>query len=283
VTRVALVTALKDQNLYGDGPPLVGAFDRLGVETEVVPWGDGTAWERFDAVLVRNTWDYIYDRPAFLGWASHVEGLTPLANSFEALTWNTDKRYLGDLADAGIPTVPTLWVEPGERSPEIPWPAFVVKPAISAGARLSARYDQAEDPDLHVRRIHRAGATAMIQPYVDAVDTTGETGTYVFGGEVSHAITKGTILRTGEPARDELSASSHDQVGPTPVDPTLAAFAQRVLAVAPPVVYARVDTAPGPDGEPLLLELEVTEPFLFLEHAPPAADAFATAVMEWMT
>jgi hypothetical protein len=63
----------------------------------------------------------------------------------------------------------------------------------------------------------------------------------------------------------------------------LARFALRVLEAAAPMLYARIDTAPGPDGQPLLLELEATEPFLFLEHAPAdAADRFVSAVTEWL-
>ena len=32
------------------------------------------------------------------------------------------------------------------------------------------------------------------------------------------------------------------------------------------LLYARVDLIPGPDGEPLLIELELTEPSLFLRQ-----------------
>ena len=123
----------------------------------------------------------------------------------------------------------------------------------------------------------------MVQPFVDAVETTGETGTYVFGGHVSHAIRKGGILTAGRPATEELDHGSHLLVGPKPVDPDLAAFASRVLAASPPVLYARVDTVPGPDGSPVLMELEIAEPYLFLEHAAPAAaDLFASAVAHWL-
>jgi hypothetical protein len=164
----------------------------------------------------------------------------------------------------------------------VPWHEFVVKPAISAGARLSARYAHGEDPELHVRRIHRTGSWAMVQPYLAGIDEHGETGTYVFGGEVSHAIAKAAILTPGTPLSDELVAASHERVGPASVDPRLAEFARRVLATLPSVLYARVDTVPGPDGDPVLLELELTEPYLFLEHDPPAADRFAQAVQRWL-
>lgn len=280
--RIALVADRQTAQLHSDGPALLAAFRAIGAEAEVVPWSDGPVWSSFDGVVVRTTWDYVLDRPAFLKWAAEVSAQTRLANSLEVLEWNTDKRYLVDLEAAGVPTVPTVWVEPGEAVPAIGWDTFVLKPSISAGARLSARHHSGDDIDEHVRRIHAGGAAAMLQPYLPSLDDEGETGTYVFGGEVSHAIRKGPALKPGQGPLDDMSAALEQSVEPSRVAPELAAFAARVLAAAPPVVYARVDTVAGPDGAPVLLELEATEPFLFLEGAPGAAERFAAAVSRWL-
>jgi glutathione synthase/RimK-type ligase-like ATP-grasp enzyme len=262
---------------------LVAAFARLGADAEIVPWGSGTDWSRFDAVVIRGTWDYVDDREGFLAWASSLG--CPVANQVDVLRWNTDKRYLGDLEGAGVPVVPTSWGA-GDGLPE---GEFVVKPAVSAGARMSARYRGRADwapAAAHVAAIEAGGDVAMVQPFVASVDTVGETGTYVFGGEVTHAIRKMGILDAGAAPSPEPTMSSVDRVGPAPVDPVLAEFALRVVAASPgPLVYARVDTVPTADGSPLLIELEATEPFLFLEHAPDpasAADRFATAVATWL-
>ena len=276
---VALTVAQHDGALHDDGPPLLAAFERIGVDAEVVPWGPGPDWDSYDGVLIRGTWDYILDRGRFLAWAASVPRL---ANTVDVLRWNTDKEYLRDFEVAGIPTVPTVWVARGDAAPAIDWDDFVIKPSISAGARLSARYRRGDDITAHVAAIHGEGSIAMIQPYLPSVDSTGETGTYVFGGKVSHAIRKGGILDPGRPPTEDLDRGSHQQVGPRPVDPALADFAKRVLEVAPPVLYARVDTVPDAEGDPLLIELEVTEPYLFLIHEPGAADRFATAVADWL-
>jgi hypothetical protein len=281
--RVALVVDKASGDLHGDGPLLMAAFRKLAVEAEIVPWGAGPDWGSFDGVLIRHTWDYIFERDSFLAWAEDVSERTRLANSAEVLRWNTDKRYLREIEAAGIPIVPTAWVAPGEDVPEVEWESFIVKPSVSAGARLSARYLRGDDIASHVERIHMSGAAAMLQPYVTTVDDEGETGTYVFGGEVSHAIRKGPVLNTIHSPRDDLSAASHQRVGPAPVEPTLAAFGLRVLQRAPAVLYARVDTVIDREGHPMLMELEVTEPFLFLEHAPEAADRFARAVSQWLS
>jgi hypothetical protein len=281
VTRIALVADRQTAELHSDGPLLLEAFAAIGIEAETRPWGNG-AWDRYDAAVVRTTWDYVFDRKAFLEWAAEVSATTRLANSLTVLEWNTDKRYLRGLEAAGIPTVPTLWVEPDHPAPQPDWDAFVVKPSVSAGARLSARHVRGDDIDEHVRRIHAEGAAAMIQPYLQSIDAEGETGTYLFGGEVSHAIRKGQALQRDRGPLDDMSAALEQSVEPAEIDPALADFARRVLALAPPLLYARVDTATGPNGETVLLELEATEPFLFLEHAPAAADRFAAAVRRWL-
>jgi hypothetical protein len=282
VTRIALVANREAPDLGGDGPWLAASFEAVGVDIEVLPWGSGPDWAAFDGVVIRTTWDYVFDRPAFLDWAGEVASRTRLANSLEVLAWNTDKRYLRDLEAAGVPIVPTVWVEAGEPVPRPEWPEFVVKPSVSAGARLSARYQRGQDVEAHVHRIHATGAAAMLQPYLPSVDAAGETGTYVFGGEVSHAIRKGQALPPAEAPVDDMSWALVQPVEPAEVDPQLTAFAHRVMEPAPPLLYARVDTAAGPDGQPLLLELEAAEPFLFLEHAPAAADHFAAAVVRWL-
>ena len=46
------------------------------------------------------------------------------------------------------------------------------------------------------------------------------------------------------------------------------------------LLYARIDMIPGLDGEPLLVELELTEPSLFLGTAPGAADRLSTAIAQ---
>jgi hypothetical protein len=261
---------------------LIDAFARLGVSTELAPWGGD--FSRFDAAVIRGAWDYILDRPAFVAWCESVP--CPLFNPSHVLRWNTDKRYLRSLAEAGVPVVPTTWSdEPGWSFPDGP---FVVKPAVSAGGRWSARYGGRADwatAAEHLRTIEAGGDVAMIQPFVSTVESVGEAGTYVFGGVPSHAIHKPSVLEAGVPAGDELNASSHVTVRGRPVDPALASFAADVLAAAPgPVAYARVDTVPDPaTGAPLLMELEVTEPYLFLARAPDpsaAADLFARAVVQ---
>jgi glutathione synthase/RimK-type ligase-like ATP-grasp enzyme len=198
------------------------------------------------------------------------------------LAWNTDKRYLGELAAAGLPIVPTAFVTPGRRA-ALPEEAFVVKPAVSAGSRDTARFAGGEDARARalVADIGATGRVAMIQPYVRSVDAHGETALLFLAGRYSHAIRKGALLVEGrEPTQDLFAA---EQIAPcTPrgaeldVATRVVAHAARRFGVLP---YARVDLVAGEDGAPLLLELELTEPSLFFAHGPADAPDRLAAVV----
>lgn len=263
-----------------DDELLVGPLKERGVEVEAAVWDDPAVdWSRFDLVVIRSTWDYHSRRADFLSWARSVPRL---CNPAPVLEWNTDKRYLRELVAAGVPVVPTEWVGPGETwAPRAGGP-IVVKPTVSAGGLDSGRYDPAEF-DLaaaHVRRLTDAGRTVMVQPYLTAVDTAGETALMFVGGGFSHAIRKGALL-TGP---DTGVAGLYRQEVITPREPSASerALAERVLDAVPfdraALLYARVDLIPDAAGEPVLLELELAEPSLFLAHADGAPARLATAI-----
>lgn len=271
-----------------DGDLLLPALERAGVTGRPVGWGTSLDAAEWDGAVIRTATDYVDDPRRFLDWCAETARRIPLANPPDVLAWNSDKRYLRDLAEAGIATVPTLWLGPGEALDHVPWGRFVVKPAISAGGRSSASY---EAPDLgaaqrHVAAITAAGGVAMVQPHLRSIDGEGEVGVYVIGGEITHAITKTGILRPGTPPPDDFSLARGQQSKPSPVGAGHAGFARTVLREVPGgperVLYARVDVARGDAGDLLLLELECIEPRLFLEHAPARADAVAAAFAAWM-
>lgn len=289
--RVAIATASDSTELHEDGPRLFTALADAGIDAEARSWGPHDGWDDVDAVIIRATWDYPQKLAEFVAWIDAVAAQTRLASPAAIIRWNTDKRYLRDLDRAGVPVIPTVWSDEAGDNLHIPaaWEEFVVKPIVSAGAALSARYsaDRRDEALAHAADIVGRGRGAMIQPYLPAVDDVGETGTYVFGGEVSHAIRKGGILVSGAAPPEGNDLASLQSVGPRPVTDEAAAFALRTVAAVPGggdrLLYARVDTVPGPDGAPLLIELEVTEPYLFLEHDDGAAERFAAATARWLS
>lgn len=279
--RLALATAIASCGLDGDLEPLRDACEAAGIAVSIVAWDDPTvSWGRFDAVLLRSPWDYMDHLPAFLAWCDRVAATTQLWNPPEVVRWNTDKRYLGDLAGRGVPVIEGHYLAPGDDPATLPdLEEFVVKPCVGAGSRDAQRYrrEDREAAIAHARRLLDAGRHVLVQPYLHAVDTDGETALLFFEGRFSHAIRKAPLLKRGKEPTRALFQEEHIQ----PREPSAAerAVAEKVLAALPfgTLAYARVDLLPSAEG-PKLLELEVTEPSVFLPYADGAADRFAAVL-----
>ena len=291
--RIAFITAIASAALDDDMPLLLDACARIGLHAEVRAWDDFTvSWARYDALVLRSPWDYHLRLPEFLRWCERVDRVTRLHNPLSIARWNTDKHYLAELGNAGMPTVPTHFVEPdAEPLPALQTflaafphtPELVVKPTVSAGSRDTQRYrrDQTFAAANHIGGLLDAGRCAMLQPYLDAVDTRGETALLYFDGIFSHAIRKAALLRPGEAPVDHTQLANAIAVRAPDMDERQVADA--VIAALhtrtdEPLLYARVDLIRDDEDQPRLLELELTEPSLFFDYVPDAADRFAAAL-----
>jgi len=250
-------------------------------------WDDEAVdWDAYDRVVLRSTWDYTGRLGAFLAWCRAV-GPARLRNSPELVAFNADKRYLAELS---APSVPTLFVAPGDALPALDG-EVVVKPSVSAGARDTGRFGPAGHAAALalVERIRASGRVALVQPYMAQVDARGETALVFVGGELSHVLHKRPVLRcegvapaTGGPLGVAEAMLEDDIVVPGTADAVQRAFASRVHAEVAArfgqPLYARVDLVADRDGAPLLLELEAIEPALYLAGAAGAPERFAAAV-----
>jgi glutathione synthase/RimK-type ligase-like ATP-grasp enzyme len=262
-------------------PPLADALAAEGIAVEVPVWDDSKVdWSRYDLVTVMYAWGYVTQREAFLAWTEAVAAVTGLVNNTAILRWNSDKTYLADLADAGVPVVSTAWVQPGEGW-DPPADDYVIKPTVASGGLGAARYRSSlrHVADDHVRRLHDAGQTVMVQPYQAGVDTAGETALVFLGGRFSHAVTKSGLLvaDAGETPR----LWEREIITPAAVTSRQRQLADTVMATVSarfgPTVYARVDVVDD-DGQLRLLEAELLEPSLFLASAEGSAQRVATAL-----
>lgn len=287
---------------FGGAPPeftdderLAAALGARGVATSRLPWDEpGAPWDEFDAVVIRSTWDYAFRRDDFVAWADAVG--ERLHNAPALVRWNSDKRYLGDLAAAGFPVVPTAYVEPGAEPPVLA-DEVVVKPSVSGGARDTGRFSEATHDRARelIAAIQAAGKVAMVQPYVASVDSAGETAIVCLDGEPVYALRKRAVLRPDEvaPLRDDPLAAAEAMYDPELVLPGEAteaelALARRLLAhVAERFgytpLYARVDLIAGDGGAPTLIELEAIEPNLYLGQVEGAAELVAAAIIRRLT
>ncbi|MGD0980941.1 MAG: hypothetical protein ABR946_05590 [Solirubrobacteraceae bacterium] len=261
------------------------AASLLGAEYRT--WDDASVdWEAFDRVVIRSTWDYTSRVSDFLSWC-HSVGSKRLRNDPDLVAFNADKRYLGRLA---TPTVPTVYVAPGDALPRLDG-EVVVKPSVSAGARDTGRFGPAAHAQARslIERIALSGRVALVQPYITSVDQRGETALVFLGGELSHVLRKRPILE-----RDEVAPVAEGELAPAramlredlvALDTAGAAehhLARQVLrevsAAFGTPLYARVDLVLGAGAEPLLLEFEAIEPHLYLSASTGGAQRLADAV-----
>ncbi|HEY3021618.1 MAG TPA: hypothetical protein VGJ32_15580 [Solirubrobacteraceae bacterium] len=262
---IALATCAALPGLDPDDHLLAAA---LGGRAEAAVWDDPAVdWDAFELVVVRSTWDYVGRRERFLAWAEALGDR--LRNPAGVLRWSTDKRYLAELADAGLPVVETAFAAPGEP---LPAPPVVVKPAVGAGSIDAARHDDRRAAADHVARLHRDGRAALVQPYLDAA----ETALMYLAGAYSHAIRKGPML-AGRAERDESGLYVTEEISAAEPSAAERAVADRVMAWVSErfgtLLYARVDLLGG-----AVLEVELAEPSLFFGHAPGAAALMAAAI-----
>ncbi len=281
--RIGVATAAEVADLDDEGRLFLSALRERGLTAAPAVWDADLDWSSYDVVVVRSTWDYAERLSEFLAWADRAGAETLLLNSADVLRWNTDKRYLADLERQGIPIVPTQFLAPGDdprhRFEDV---EHVVKPVVSAGSRGTLRLGshEVERSHAHAASLLDAGRGVMVQPYLHEVDDHGETALLYVDGRFSHAMRKGPLLTPGMRLTEELFL----QEEMSPRDPSAAErdLADAVLDAVPEalragLLYARVDLLPSADG-PVLLELELAEPSLFLDHHPPAAGALADAV-----
>jgi hypothetical protein len=292
---VAFVSARAARGLDEDLRPFEAALQAAGVRMEVVDWDDPTVqWESFDLALLRSTWDYTERLREFLVWVDATARRTTLLNPPSMVHWNTDKHYLRELARATVPVpvVPSTFVEPGESAERAldsflarhDCPEFVVKPSVSANSRDTERHarTRVESAVAQARRILDAERSVLLQPYLDSVDRDGETSLIYFAGKFSHAIRKAPVLLSGVGGSPAAGLLAQERITPRVPGADELRVAEEVFAALPfeTPLYARIDLIRDAGGAPTLLELELTEPSLFLVHAPGAAERLAAAVLE---
>lgn len=291
--NIALVTARPARGLDEDEPPLHLALQKAGCNVQIAEWDDAKVdWAAFDVALLRSAWDYAERVVEFLAWVDRASKLTHVLNPLPLVRWNTDKHYLAQLAAAGVATVPSTFVEPGQDAGQVIGKflelhhnaELVVKPAVGAGSRDAQRHRRTQTgPAIaHVKRLLDANRSVLLQPYLERVDRDGETALMFFEGRFSHAIRKGPLLPPGGTATAGLFAP--ESITPRVPGSDEMRLAEKTVAAVPFGIplYARIDLIRNDAGAPCLLELELTEPSLFFAHAAGSAEKFTAAVLRWI-
>lgn len=278
--EVALITGSAEAMPVPDPEShlLVAALAERGVRAAVVPWRAERDWAAVPLVVLRTPWDYVEHADAFGAWVRATGAATRLLNPAGLVAWNLHKRYLAELADAGVPVPPTVVLGPGSspvaRAAAVAGDGeLVIKPAVSGGAVGTVRVAaDSEAARAHLAALLRDG-DALVQPYLPQV-ADGEVSLVLFAGELSHAVRK--VPAGGDfRVQEEFGGAvvPHEPTGP---ERTVARAVLDALPWAP--AYARIDLVATPDG-PVLMEAELIEPELFLRFDPAAAGRFADVLL----
>lgn len=259
------------------------ALGEAGITAIPTPWtehvDDPGGLHAYARVLPLLAWGYHHDHARWLqACRSWEQAAVPLSNPASVLAWNSDKRYLADLAARGVAVPATSWTDRITRADiEAAFEAtaadeLIVKPSVSGGAwktrrvRRGETFDDAPADD---------ATTMLIQPYLPTIETEGETSLLYFGGRLSHAVSK-------RPVRGEFRVQ--EEFGglytwlPSPPEGALALAEQTLAAIDTPLLYARIDMVPDAQGRWLLMEAELIEPDFYLGADPRRGAAFVEAL-----
>lgn len=274
---------------------LIPIFQTLGIRVLSAPWSTSPDPNNPSSfIYVANlVWGYHCVPDRWNAWLDAWPDNIRLINSKKLLKWNTDKIYLQDLEAHGVPIVPTLYTNDINETTLINAAAhfnvteLVVKPVISASSRNTFRISVGPDDLTSASSINEAILklkqndsleSMMIQPFISNVLHEGEISVIVFNGKVNHAVRK--VAR-----QDDFRVQS--EYGGTYsvieyLSPEILSLAQTTIAACPEMpIYARIDMIRNDKTNILsIMELELIEPFLFLNHSSDKGLVFARAIVE---
>jgi glutathione synthase/RimK-type ligase-like ATP-grasp enzyme len=256
----------------------------LGWRVDAVSWQQPEVeWQTYDAVVIRSTWDYVNDSGAFLDVLAEIEDSgSPLFNGLDLVRWNIHKTYLCDLAERGVPVVPTIFrkrLHRGELSElveEVGTAEVVIKPVVGLNARGAFRLDAetARDRDAELSAYY-ADRALLAQPFLPAIISEGEFSLFYFNGAHSHTISK--LPKAADFRVQEEHGGVIRAVATEPALRDAGDAALRAVGTVP--LYARADFVRANDESGYwLMELELIEPSLYLRMDAAAPNRFARAL-----
>jgi glutathione synthase/RimK-type ligase-like ATP-grasp enzyme len=279
---VSLITYSDLPDLDPDDQLLQAALARRGWLAQALVWDDARVdWTDAGVCVLRSTWDYHRKFEKFSAWLKHVADVTTLLNPLELVLWNTRKTYLHELTRAGLPVITTRYVSADQRAQlsglleEMGWQEAIIKPSIglatSGVKRIERNAASISEGEAHLDLL-LATSEAMVQEFMPSVHDYGERSLIFIDGRFSHCVRKAAFqkLACAGHAGETVAEAAGDEI----------AIAQHILNYLKVIpLYARVDLVRDRKAQPVLMELELVEPSLFLKTCPEAAEPFADAIV----
>jgi len=229
-------------------------------------WNDKNVdWSSFNVAIIKSPWDYHNHLIEFLNWLDKLEELNvKVLNPVDIIKWNSHKKYLKGIAQMGLPVIPSEYIDKGSVLGDhffglLDADRLVVKPCVSAGAQNTIFLDRnnLEERAEEIGKLLKA-EDYIVQPFVEEIKN-GEWSFLFFNRKYSHSVLK-------KPKKGDFRVQHYHGGSinyPTP-DPLHIQEAGAYLKnLSQPTLYARVDGVIIKNSF-VLMELEMIEPFLFL-------------------
>ncbi len=288
-------------DLDPDDKLVLDILTERGFDCNVAIWDDPKVnWSEAGVTVIRSTWDYHKKYSQFINWVDTTSKATVLLNRSEYIRWNASKLYLRDLAEAGIAIVPTTWllrddkVDVEQKLPEILKQNFgkiVVKPSVGLATSGVLVVDENNlDAGIEHAKTLLEDHDVMVQPFMSSVQEKGEKALVFINGRFCHAAQKApfqalaTAGNAGEKpievTMDEVELAEHTM---SIVSQIVREHENKLTGIAddtflPPPLYARVDIVRDSTNQPVIIELELVEPSLFMAFYPLDADLLADSI-----
>ena len=281
---IALVTTQAARGHDHDLDILTAALDAAQQKWQIVNWDDvAIDWTQFSIAVLRSTWDYYARLDEFVAWVDQVSAQTTLCNPAGIVRWNVDKRYLQEMSAHGIPVMATTFVaQLIDITQELIAQDIIIKPVVSAGSNNTARHrNDAFAARAQLDHILSNAGVAMVQPYSPTIDSVGETGLVYLGGKFSHAFGKDAVFGEAEQVHNgvhvqEVITARTANPNEHLLGDSVMKFLINKFGVTP--LYARIDMVTNIDGVPEIMEVELTEPSLYLHLDAGSPERAATAL-----
>lgn len=283
-------TGYQIQDQYNNGTTsdedtlLFDFLKQKGLDIEPVIWNDSTInWEDYQLIILKSPWDYHEKISEFFQWLDHLKSLKiKLLNNVDILQWNADKHYLKDISDQGFPVVPSLYAAQNTTLPlsifdQLGTNKIVIKPCISAGAKNTIILEK-DKINENMGRINKLFQEEdyLIQPFQEEIKN-GELSFIFFGEKYSHSALK-------IPKENDFRVQHYHggTIEYPDVSTHLIAQAQNFInAFAADTLYARVDGIVK-NGLLYLMELELIEPYLFLNNEKLRLENYYVALQKYL-
>lgn len=259
------------------------ALEQLGWSVKEIPWNQPNVdWAEFDVVAIRSPWDYQNQVQEFLNVLEKIDQSSAiLQNPLDIVEWNIEKTYLKDMESRGVKIVPTTWLDRLTEADianfhcEFETPMVVVKPLIGANADFVFRFppNQPSEELSQAMEVYK-DRPVMLQPFIPSVVELGEYSLFYFGGTFSHC-----ILKTPRGGDFRVQEEHGGSLQPYQASDDLLQIGKKAIeAIGQDLLYARVDLVRLPNGEPVLIELELIEPSLYFNLDSESPRRFAEAL-----